>query len=122
MENDFDIRNGMLYKYTGTSENVIIPDCVHTIYEKAFMQCATVKCIEVPHSVKRILWRAFSMCENLERLILPSSVNFISVSAIEYSVNLKEIIMEENECFYVKDNQIISKEYKDHIISTGIVK
>ena len=79
MENDFDIRNGMLYKYTGTCENVIIPDCVHTIYERAFRGCAAVKSIEIPTSVTMICWGAFAFCENLERIKLPSTLQIISI-------------------------------------------
>ncbi len=122
MENDFDIRNGMLYKYTGTDENVIIPDCVHMIYEKAFRGCETVKSIEIPTSVTVIGWGAFSFCENLERISLPSTLFMISITAIEGCTKLKEIIMEENKCFYVKDNQIISKTDESYVISTDIVK
>ena len=56
MNNEFDIRNGILYKYTGNSEVVVIPDSVHIIHEKAFRHCAVIKSVEVPDSVTSIEW------------------------------------------------------------------
>ncbi len=120
MNNDFDIRDGILYKYTGNSEIVVIPDSVHRIYEKAFRFCNTITSVEVPDSVTWIEWGAFSFCENLECIKLPSTLKFISVSAIERCTKLREIIMEDNENYYVKDNKIISKSDESYVISPSI--
>jgi len=56
MNSDFDIRDGILYKYTGNEPAVVIPDSVSRIYEKAFRGCSTVVSIEVPNSVTWIDW------------------------------------------------------------------
>ena len=45
MNNGFDIRDGILYKYTGNSEVVVIPDSVHIIHEKAFRFCNFGHCV-----------------------------------------------------------------------------
>ncbi len=120
MNNEFDIRDGILYKYTGNSEVVVIPDSVHRIHEKAFRFCNAITSVEVPDSVTWIEWGAFSFCENLECIKLPSTVKFISVSAIEGCTKLIEIIMEDNENYYVKGNKIISKSAESYVISPSI--
>lgn len=120
--NEFDIRDGILYKYTGDCATVIIPDTVHTIHEKAFRRNASVTSIEIPSAVTRIEWGAFSFCENLEQIIIPPSVNFISVSAIEGCKRLKSIIIEGSEYYHAKGNQIFSVNDEDTIISTDILK
>lgn len=120
MNNEFDIRDGILYKYTGNSETVVIPDSVHRIYEKAFRHCAVITSVDVPDSVTSIEWGAFSFCENLEYIKLPSTLKFISISTIEGCTKLREIIMEDNENYYVKDNIIISKNDESYVISPSI--
>lgn len=120
MENSFDIRDRVLYKYKGTDKHVVIPDSVVTIYDKAFRFCNTVESIEVPDSVTMIMWGAFSFCDNLERLVIPASVNFISVSAIQGSTKLKTIVLNDSEYYYVKDNKIYSKGKDPVVISTEI--
>ena len=136
MNNDFDIRDGILYKYTGNSEIVVIPDSVHRIHEKAFRFCNTITSVEVPDSVTSIEWGAFSFCENLEYIKLPSTLKFIifskkppplqvgedvtSVSAFEGCTKLREIIMEDNGNYYVRDNKIISKNDESYVISPSI--
>lgn len=122
MNNDFDIRDGILYKYTGDSATVVIPDSVHRIHEKAFRHCAVITSVEVPDSVTSIEWGAFSFCENLECIKLPSALKFISVSAIEGCTKLREIIMKDNDNYYVSDNKIISKSDESYIVSTDILK
>lgn len=77
--NEFDIREGILYKYKGNEEVVVIPDSVYKIYEKAFRGCSAIVSIEIPNTVTWIDWGAFSFCENLERLIIPPSVNFMAL-------------------------------------------
>lgn len=122
MSSDFDIRDGILYKYTGNEPTVVIPDSVSRIYEKAFCGCSTVVSIEVSNSVTWIDWGAFSFCENLECIKLPSSLEFISVSAIEGSKRLKSVIMEDNRNYYVKDNRIFKIGDENDVVSTDILK
>lgn len=122
MNNDFDIRDGILYKYTGDSATVVIPDSVHRIHEKAFRHCAVITSLEVPDSVTSVEWGAFSFCENLECIKLPSALKFISVSAIEGCTKLREIIMKDNDNYYVSDNKIISKSDESYVVSTDILK
>lgn len=122
MNNDFDIRDGILYKYTRNSATVVIPDSVHRIHENAFRHCTVITSVEVPDSVTSIEWGTFSFCENLECIKLPSTLKFISVSAIEGCTKLREIIMKDNDNYYVSDNKIISKSDESYVVSTDILK
>ena len=122
MNNEFDIREKILYKYTGNETTVVIPNSVHIIHEKAFRYCSTIVSVEVPNSVTRIEWGAFSFCENLEQLIIPPSVNFISISAIEGSTKLKSIIIGGSKYYYAKGNQIFRVDDKNTVISIDILK
>ena len=52
--NDFVIENGVLVKYTGTDENVIIPNGVKKIADCAFIYNKTVKTVVIPDGVEVI--------------------------------------------------------------------
>lgn len=54
MNKDFDIRDGIPYRYTGNDTKVVIPDTVCRIYEKAFRGCSVVQSIDVPNTVSWI--------------------------------------------------------------------
>lgn len=56
MNNGFDIRDGILYKYSGNAVNIVIPDSVCIIHEKAFRYNSTIVSVEIPSSVTRIEW------------------------------------------------------------------
>ena len=50
----FIIVNGVLNRYNGFSQDVIIPDGVTEIGFKAFMDCENLTNVTIPESVKRI--------------------------------------------------------------------
>ena len=56
MENDFDIRRDILLKYKGSEKDVIIPDGVTAIDEKAFRGCETLESVVIPDTVISIRW------------------------------------------------------------------
>ena len=65
---DFDIENGVLKKYTGNSESIIIPNIVTEIGEKAFCECASIKNITIPTSVTIIGHHSFYKCKGVESI------------------------------------------------------
>ena len=75
--NDFDIENGILTKYWGSDEFVVIPEGVVTVGENAFRGCEGVKRVVLPRSVRRIAEGAFSDCRDLEEAAVPESVTEI---------------------------------------------
>jgi len=67
MEQDvFEIEDGVLLKYHGQSEKVIIPDTVRMISYDAFVDCTTLREVFISKNVLHIKRASFSGCENLE--------------------------------------------------------
>ncbi len=69
--------SGELIKYKGQSKNLIIPDFVTSIGEKAFRNCKSLESVTVPDSVKSIGWDAFENCRSLKSITIPNGVTII---------------------------------------------
>lgn len=104
---DFVIENDVLVKYTGSGGDVVIPECVTKIGDKAFYECEAITSVFVPGSVMSIGEEAFLRCRNmaeitfseglqsigkeafvncrLDSITLPYSVNTIGAGAFQYS-------------------------------------
>ncbi len=74
---DFEIENGVLKKHNGTGGDVVIPDGVTTIGEKAFDFCSRLTSVVIPNSVTSIGDYAFSYCSMLTSVTIPDSVTSI---------------------------------------------
>ena len=77
---DFVIENGVLKKYLGKAEHVVIPDGVKVIDEFAFWENTALKTVSIPDSVTEIRKAAFGNCRNLLRLTIPAGVTGIAES------------------------------------------
>lgn len=66
--NDFNTVDGKLIKYEGDDENVLIPNDVKIIDEKAFEDCKNIKVITVPNGVEKVYFQAFFKCPNIEEI------------------------------------------------------
>lgn len=86
----FQINNGVLEKYTGTTPDVIIPSCITEIGEKAFKGNNSLKSVIITGNVKIIGGDAFSDCTNLEIVVLPESMEKIGCAFARCS-SLKHI-------------------------------
>lgn len=64
VSDDFVIQNGLLTKYNGTSETVIIPDTVKKIDKYAFQKNDTMVHVVLPENLELIDSMAFSNCHN----------------------------------------------------------
>ena len=60
--NDFEIKNGVLVKYTGAGGDVVIPDGVTGIGDHAFSQCKSLTSVTIPDGVTSIGDCAFLGC------------------------------------------------------------
>lgn len=63
---DFVIRSGVLEKYAGDSDDVVIPDTVVRIGSGAFEKRLNLKSVLIPPSVKEIGNGAFAYCQSLK--------------------------------------------------------
>ena len=52
--NEFIIENGVLTKYMGESEHVVIPEKITKVGEQAFASCSAIKSVEISGSVEEI--------------------------------------------------------------------
>ena len=74
---DFEIENGTLKKYKGSSSVVVIPDNVTSIGKRAFDGCRNLTSITIPDSVTSIGDQAFDGCTGLTNITIPNSVTDI---------------------------------------------
>ena len=86
---DFDIQGTILLKYTGTNEDVVIPDGIETIGEGAFRNCRFLRNVTIPGTVRKIESNAFSSCTKLQSIVIPEGVEVIYSGAFYYCLKLK---------------------------------
>lgn len=116
MENDFQIENGILKRYTGRQESVTVPACVHTVGEDAFKGCASLQTVVLPAGLHNILPRAFKGCRRLREMEIPAGVTCIGDYAFHRchsleSVSLPPSVKELGDCVFL---------YCDSLGSAGI--
>ena len=78
---DFVIVKGVLKKYKGTDNEVIIPDGVKRIGKEAFYDCENLTSITIPNGVTSISDKAFQLCTGLASITIPDSVTSIGDEA-----------------------------------------
>ena len=74
---DFEIENGVLKKYAGPGGDVVVPDGVKSIGERAFEGCRSLASIELPAGLKSLGWGEFYGCSSLVNITIPDSVTSI---------------------------------------------
>lgn len=79
MNHDFEIINGVLIKYKGKEENVVIPDGVTEIDHGAFNKCY-MSSVRIPEGVTTIRRMAFYDCR-MKGIIFPQSLTIIEKQA-----------------------------------------
>jgi hypothetical protein len=93
---DFEIEKGVLMKYRGTDELVVIPDCVTEIGMYALYRCDKMKTVVIPDSVTKINSSAFQECSSLTSVSIPDSVISIRGSAFCDCRNLTSVELPDN--------------------------
>lgn len=82
---------GILLKYVGNDNKIIIPNTVNSIYDSVFINCSTITEVTIPNSVTIIGDNAFKNCTNLKEVTIPNSVTKIGNNAFEGCINLSKI-------------------------------
>ena len=88
---DFVIENGVLTKYVGQGGDVVIPDGVKEIGERAFEFCDLLTAVTISAGLKKIGIRAFRACSNLKSLNILEGVEKIEEEAFADCYGLEEI-------------------------------
>lgn len=84
IKDEFLICDGQLVKYLGNNNNVVIPDGVEIIGERAFSDNTKLKNVVIPSTVKQIGAYAFNCCSELTELTVEGST-FIGEGAFTYT-------------------------------------
>lgn len=90
---EFIIEKGVLKKYVGSSEDVVIPYGVFEIGEKAFFNCDKIKTVKFSDSVESICKAAFQFCEGIKAVELPGSLKTIGEEAFSNCARLESIVV-----------------------------
>ena len=92
---DFIIEDGVLTKYVGSDEKVIIPDNIVVIGKNSF-ENNSLTSVTIPGNVLLISSSTFSMCENLEAVIIEEGVKEIEAYAFFNCPKLKNIMIPQS--------------------------
>lgn len=84
-ESDFLIRKGVLMQYTGSAEEITIPDECTAIGDRAFQKNETLKRVVIPGNVRKIGDSAFYGCKTLEEVELNKGLKEIGAYAFLYT-------------------------------------
>lgn len=100
---DFVIEAGVLLEYHGELADVVVPDTVRGIGNRAFSGKA-IESVVLPEGLEWISdgqingeWGAFSRCDRLRRIRIPQSVSVIGAGAFSGCASLEEVIFEDSE-------------------------
>lgn len=105
-ENAFEIDGGTLLRYSGSAENVILPDGVAAIADMAFLHRDEIRSVTFPQGLERVNMAAFFGCKRLKKVRLPDTVKSIGPFAFGDCLSLEEIILPDGleflaaEAFY----------------------
>lgn len=93
IENPLYIRNGVLLKATYASGDVIIPNEVHTIEDRAFARNKLIHSIVIPKTVKKMGENVFDGCLSLKTAIFENNIKTIPSGTFEFCHSLTTVIL-----------------------------
>ena len=122
--NDFEIENGVLVKYTGAGGDVVIPDGVTSIGDWAFSRCEGLTSVTMPNSVTSIEDHAFCECTSLTSIVIPNGVTtigdymFHSCKSLT-SVTIPDSVSSSGKCVFVDCISLTNITIPNHVTSIG---
>lgn len=93
---NFEINDGVLVKYNGGSDNIIIPTGITKIADEAFFNCGEIVTVVIPEGVIQIGTSAFQNCCNLKSVEIPTSKKKIGRWAFKNCHSLLTINIPDN--------------------------
>lgn len=92
-ESAFCVENGVLTDYDGKGGDVVIPDGVTEIGNRAFSRCQNLTSVTIPGSVTKIGDHAFYDCENLASVMILDGVTEIGKDAFYNCKTLASVVI-----------------------------
>ena len=99
---NYNIKIGFMEKIPSNLFNnsevieVVLPDTVKTIEERAFSSCGMLKKIDLPPILEKIQNSTFYNCGSLENIIIPDGVKEIEKLAFGYCIKLESIVIPDS--------------------------
>ena len=90
---DFEIKDGVLIKYHGHSQEVVVPEGIIAIGDSAFKDNSSMVSIELPQSLINIGEEAFCNCRGFTELVFPPKLASIGARAFDNCESLKKITL-----------------------------
>lgn len=119
--NDFELIDGELINYKGSSAFVVLPFEVTSICDNAFKDCENLKEVILPNSIKTIGINAFKNCKNLKLDKIPSSLYSVSIDAFD-GCNFENIkLFKPNQIINYSDFDIENNELKKYLGNSEII-
>jgi hypothetical protein len=91
IKKDSIIENGILVKYNGNDENIIIPDYITGIGKGSFTCNNSITNVVIGENVKSIGENAFAACDSLTSLTIKGELENLDKRVLLWSDNIKEI-------------------------------
>ncbi|MBR3963416.1 MAG: leucine-rich repeat protein [Oscillospiraceae bacterium] len=132
MDSDFVIQFGCLVRYKGCSSEVVIPEGITTIGEKAFIKNGTIEKVIIPNGVETIESNAFTDCPLLNDIILPETIKEIRTYAFGRLDQKKELELYihsrlsigvfKNKCDQLTAISVLSKRFSEFDKDSDVYK
>ena len=119
----FEIDKGVLTKYRGDEEKVVLPDSVESIGSFAFYR-STLTSVEIPEGVTSIDGYAFQDCSQLSSVKIPESVTTIKNSAFSdckslTGIELPKSLTSIETCAFYGCTKLAAIEIPEGVTSIG---
>lgn len=106
---DFIIESGVVTKYLGSSNVVIVPDGVNELSPCLFWDNQKIKEVRLPNSLISISGDTFYNCTNLEKVNIPSSCKFMGNNPFAGCPKIK--VINESPYFNLVDGVLYNKDF-----------